>query len=71
MRAHDSYLSKLLKLGDTVFYIPVFQRNYDWNTDNCQQLFSDLETIERQVVYSRVSASVIPLEMQMPLAESE
>lgn len=45
MRAHDSYLSKLLKLGDTVFYIPVFQRNYDWNTDNCQQLFSDLETI--------------------------
>ena len=45
MRAHDSYLSKLLKLGDTVFYIPVFQRNYDWDTDNCQQLFSDLETI--------------------------
>ncbi|MBR1711686.1 MAG: DUF262 domain-containing protein [Clostridia bacterium] len=45
MRAHDSFLSKLLKLGETVFYIPVFQRNYDWDTDNCQQLFSDLETI--------------------------
>ena len=45
MRAHDSYLSKLLKLGDTEFYIPVFQRNYDWDVDNCQQLFSDLETI--------------------------
>ena len=45
MRAHDSFLSKLLKLGETEFYIPVFQRNYDWDTDNCQQLFSDLETI--------------------------
>jgi len=45
MRAHDSYLSKLLKLGETAFYIPVFQRNYDWDTDNCQQLFTDLETI--------------------------
>lgn len=45
MRAHDSYLSKLLKLGETGFYIPVFQRNYDWDTENCQQLFSDLEII--------------------------
>ncbi len=45
MRAHDSYLSKLLRLSETVFNIPVFQRNYDWDTDNCQQLFSDLETI--------------------------
>ena len=45
MRAHDSFLSKLLKLSETAFYIPVFQRNYDWDTDNCQQLFSDLERI--------------------------
>lgn len=45
MRAHDSFLTKLLKLGETFFYIPVFQRNYDWDIDNCQQLFLDLETI--------------------------
>ncbi len=45
MKAHDSYLTALLKLSDAVFNIPVYQRNYDWNTENCQQLFSDLETI--------------------------
>ena len=47
MRAHDSYLSRLLKLGGTMFYIPVFQRNYDWDKENCQELFSDIETIAK------------------------
>jgi uncharacterized protein with ParB-like and HNH nuclease domain/predicted transport protein len=45
MKAHDSYLTSLLKLSDAVFNIPVYQRNYDWNLENCQQLFLDLETI--------------------------
>ncbi len=45
MKAHDSYLTSLLKLSDAVFNIPVYQRNYDWDTENCQQLFSDLEAI--------------------------
>ena len=45
MKAHDSYLTSLLKSSDAVFNIPVYQRNYDWDTDNCEQLFSDIETI--------------------------
>ena len=45
MRAHDSYLTNLLKLGDAVFNIPVYQRNYSWDTDNCKQLFQDIETV--------------------------
>lgn len=45
MKAHDSYLTALLKLGDAVFNIPVYQRNYDWDTENCRQLFDDIETI--------------------------
>ena len=45
MKAHDSYFTSLLKLSDAVFNIPVYQRNYDWDTDNCKQLFLDLETI--------------------------
>lgn len=45
MRAHDSYLTALLKLSDAVFNIPVYQRNYDWDTDNCKQLFQDIEII--------------------------
>ena len=45
MKAHDSYLTSLLKSSDAVFNIPVYQRNYDWDTENCGQLFSDIETI--------------------------
>jgi predicted transport protein len=32
-------------MNGAVFNIPVYQRNYDWSTDNCQQLFNDIETI--------------------------
>ena len=45
MKAHDSYLTALLKLNGAIFNIPVYQRNYDWDTDNCKQLFQDMETI--------------------------
>lgn len=45
MKAHDSYLTALLKLSDAVFSIPVYQRNYDWDTNNCLQLFRDIEAI--------------------------
>ena len=45
MKAHDSYLTSLLKLSDAVFNIPVYQRNYDWDTENCEQLFYDIQTI--------------------------
>ena len=45
MKAHDALLTTLLKQNDAMFNIPVYQRNYDWDLDNCQQLFNDLETI--------------------------
>ena len=45
MKAHDAMLTTLLKQNDALFNIPVYQRNYDWDQDNCQQLFSDLEGI--------------------------
>lgn len=28
--------------GEYVFVIPVYQRNYDWNKENCKQLFFDI-----------------------------
>ena len=45
MRAHDSFLSKLLQMNDAVFSIPVYQRNYDWGLENCEQLFNDIDAI--------------------------
>ena len=29
--------------GEKIFTIPVFQRNYSWGTENCAQLFADIE----------------------------
>ena len=31
--------------GEKIFTIPVFQRNYSWGTENCAQLFADIERI--------------------------
>lgn len=44
----DAHKSKLVSLfsGDEVKYvIPVYQRNYDWSTKQCRQLFNDLLSI--------------------------
>lgn len=45
MRAHDAYLTTLLMLGGATFSIPVYQRNYNWDQSNCQQLFEDIESV--------------------------
>lgn len=34
-----------LKSSTTIFNIPVYQRNYEWTTEQCQQLFDDIESI--------------------------
>lgn len=35
-------LTYLIEGKKTRFVIPVYQRNYDWKTDNCARLFDDL-----------------------------
>ena len=34
-----------MKGSDKRFVIPVYQRNYDWKTENCKQLYDDLVKI--------------------------
>ena len=31
--------------GEKIFSIPVYQRNYDWRKEHCEQLFKDIEKI--------------------------
>ena len=40
MRGIVEHLQKVRRIN-----IPVYQRNYAWNTNNCNQLFNDLMTI--------------------------
>ncbi len=42
MKANEVNLNKFLSQTDTQFVIPVYQRNYDWSTSQCEQLFGDI-----------------------------
>lgn len=43
MKADSIHLFDFLGNGKTIFEIPVFQRNYEWDKEQCEQLFRDLE----------------------------
>ena len=42
MEAHNNNIEEFLGAKKTVFVVPVYQRNYDWKKENCQQLFNDI-----------------------------
>ena len=43
MRAQEQTVLNLIGGLDKVFIIPPFQRNYEWSTDECEELFKDIE----------------------------
>jgi uncharacterized protein with ParB-like and HNH nuclease domain len=42
MKATETTLNNFLSQPKIQYIIPVYQRNYDWTEDQCQQLFSDI-----------------------------
>lgn len=42
MKASEEKIEDFLANNKTRFVIPVYQRNYDWNQAQCQQLFADI-----------------------------
>lgn len=42
MKANEVSLNVFLSQTKTQFIIPVYQRNYDWNEEQCRQLFYDI-----------------------------
>ena len=42
MQAHNNDMQNFLGAPRTIFVVPVYQRNYDWQNDNCKQLFHDI-----------------------------
>ena len=42
MQAHNNTIEEFLGAPKTVFVVPVYQRNYDWQNDNCKLLFNDI-----------------------------
>jgi len=45
MKADDVSFLRFLEGTDKNFVIPVFQRNYDWKKEQCEQLFNDVVDI--------------------------
>lgn len=42
MKASETRVQDFLSTNKTQFVIPVYQRNYDWNTAQCRQLLEDI-----------------------------
>ncbi len=45
MKGSECKFVKYMEGSDKRFVIPVYQRNYDWKTENCRQLYDDLVKI--------------------------
>ncbi len=41
------------------YYIPVYQRNYDWKKENCERLFNDLVDVVREDRRSHFFGSIV------------
>lgn len=45
MRSLDNQVLKLLSNNDVTFFIPPYQRNYEWGQEMCEILFEDIEKV--------------------------
>ena len=48
MKANELPINNFLQSPDVQFVIPVYQRNYDWNTNQCNQLVNDIISVENE-----------------------
>lgn len=59
MKGYAKPLHEFIEGHKTQFVIPVYQRNYDWLIDNCDQLFSDLVKLSRSNRCSHFFGSIV------------
>ena len=59
MKGTSKELLKFMEGSDKRFVIPVYQRNYDWKKENCQQLLSDLIDVAKTQRPSHFFGSIV------------
>lgn len=47
MKANPTYLLESLSNNDITFFIPPYQRNYEWSASNCKVLLSDIKKVSQ------------------------
>ena len=59
MKGSETKLVSYMQGSDKRFIIPVYQRNYDWKTENCKQLFDDLIKVVKRRQNSHFFGSIV------------
>jgi len=59
MKGSETKLVAYMQGANKRFVIPVYQRNYDWKTDNCKQLFDDLIAVVHNQRKSHFFGSIV------------
>ena len=59
MKGSETKLVSYMQGSDKRFVIPVYQRNYDWRTENCKQLYDDLIKVIRRGRKSHFFGSIV------------
>ncbi len=59
MKGSETKLVSYMQGADKRFIIPVYQRNYDWKTENCKQLYDDLIKVIRRKRKSHFFGSIV------------
>lgn len=59
MKGSEAKLVSYMQGADKRFIIPVYQRNYDWKTGNCKQLYDDLIKISKNNRTSHFFGSIV------------
>lgn len=61
MKGEQCKFLKFMEGPDKRFVIPVYQRNYDWKTENCKQLYDDLIKIIKGARKSHFFGSIVSM----------
>ena len=59
MKGSETKLLIFLEGAKKRFVIPVYQRNYDWKTENCKQLYDDLIKVVKHSRKSHFFGSIV------------
>jgi uncharacterized protein with ParB-like and HNH nuclease domain len=61
MKANEKGLLRFLEGADKQFIIPIYQRNYDWKKEHCEQLFNDLIDICKNNFRNHFLGSIVSI----------
>ena len=59
MKGQECKFVKYMEGSGKRFVIPVYQRNYDWKTENCKQLYDDLVKVVKEGRKSHFFGSIV------------